>query len=220
MNIKLSSNAPILIDIANDKTVTLKLSGTNKVWAEDAHAGIEKNGDNRGSLIITSENNGILKAFGKNGAGIGGGNNQIGSNITISGGDVQAISDWAGAGIGGGDGNGSYITISGRKVKISSNNRAIGTGSGNTITPSNSNAVNVWQDTYDENAAKAYSNYTSTLDISSWTNKKLMIIFNKINVDSSNSSSGSSSSYHASCSHHYEWEVERTNRNAGRRACI
>ena len=188
MNIESSIAAPILINIANDKTVTLKLSETNTVKATGGNnsAGIEKDGYNNGSLIITSEDNGILNATGKNGgAGIGGGSGGNGNNITISGGKVIAKStdQHHGSAIGKGYG---------------------GSQSSNSITPSSTNPVNVWQDTDNESDAKAYSDYTSTLDISSWTNQILMIIFDKTNVDSSNSSS-----YHASCSHHYECEVER-----------
>jgi hypothetical protein len=64
-----------LINIANDKTLTLKLSEKNTVKATgDNYAGIEKDGNNSGSLIITSEDNGVLNATGKyDAAGIGGG---------------------------------------------------------------------------------------------------------------------------------------------------
>ena len=272
VNIESSSAAPILIAISNDKTLTLKLSGTNTVKATGIpYAGIEKDGDNSGNLIITSEDNGVLNATGGNdaagigggrdnsgysgsnitisggnvtatggvaGAGIGGGYHGNGSNITISGGNVTATTSdggW-GAGIGGGSGrNGSNITISGGNVTaIGSTGAGIGSGSGgsssnitisggkviakstcptghgsaigkgyqgvsqsvSSITPGSTSSVNVWHDTDNESDAKAYSNYTSTLDISSWENNVLMIIFDKINVASS-------------CNHHYEWEVEK-----------
>ncbi len=274
VNIESSSAAPILINIANDKTLTLKLSEKNTVKATgDNYAGIEKDGDNSGSLIITGEDNGELKATGgtkgagigggkdesgsnitiirgtvkatggsgsgagigggyqksgsnitisggnvtatggKYGAGIGGGHKGIGSNIKISGGNVTAIGGVDGAGIGGGIlGSGNNIKISGGKVIAKSTGQtyhgsAIGKGyngvdqSGNSITPSSTNPVNIWQNTENESDTKTYSDYTSSLDISSWTNQILMIIFDKIDVVSSNSSS--------SCNHHYEWEVER-----------
>ena len=245
VNIESSSAAPILINIANDKTLTLKLSEKNTVKATgDNYAGIEKDGDNSGSLIITGEDNGELKATGgTKGAGIGGGKDESGSNITIIRGTVKATGgSGSGAGIGGGDdGDGSNITISGGKVTATSNNGGAGIGggilgsgnnikisggkviakstgqtyhgsaigkgyngvdqSGNSITPSSTNPVNIWQNTENESDTKTYSDYTSSLDISSWTNQILMIIFDKIDVVSSNSSS--------SCNHHYEWEVER-----------
>ena len=215
VNIESYSTAPIWINPTyNGDTVTLKLSRTNKVTATGIlYAGIEKDGNNSGSLIITSEDNGVLNATGKyDAAGIGGGKHEIGGNITINGGNVTATS-FAGAGIGGGaHGSGSNITISGGKVIAKSTGQtyhgsAIGKGyngvdqSGNSITPSSTNPVNIWQNTENESDTKTYSDYTSSLDISSWTNQILMIIFDKIDVVSSNSSS--------SCNHHYEWEVER-----------
>ena len=191
VNIESYSTAPIWINPTyNGDTVTLKLSRTNKVTATGIlYAGIEKDGNNSGSLIITSEDNGVLNATGKyDAAGIGGGFHENGSDITISGGKVIA-----------------------KSTNQTQPGSAIGKGmngsdqSGNSITPSSTNAVNVWQDTDNENDSKAYSSYTSTLDISTWTNSILMIIFDKPNVDSSDSSP----SYHASCNHHYEWEVEK-----------
>ena len=186
VNIESYSTAPIWINPTyNGDTVTLKLSRTNKVTATGIlYAGIEKDGNNSGSLIITSEDNGVLNATGKyDAAGIGGGFHENGSDITISGGKVIAKSTnqtQPGSAIGKGM-NGSDQSC-------------------NSITPSSTNAVNVWQDTDNENDSKAYSSYTSTLDISTWTNSILMIIFDKPNVDSSDSSP----SYHASCNHHYE----------------
>ncbi len=94
-----------MINIANDKTLTLKLSEKNTVKATgDNYAGIEKDGDNSGSLIITGEDNGELKATGgTKGAGIGGGKDESGSNITIIRGTVKATGgSGSGAGIGGG----------------------------------------------------------------------------------------------------------------------
>ena len=69
------------------------MSRTNKVTATGIlYAGIEKDGNNSGSLIITSEDNGVLNATGKyDAAGIGGGFHENGSDITISGGDVLPI---------------------------------------------------------------------------------------------------------------------------------
>ena len=94
VNIESYSTAPIWINPTyNGDTVTLKLSRTNKVTATGIlYAGIEKDGNNSGSLIITSEDNGVLNATGKyDAAGIGGGFHENGSDITISGGDVLPI---------------------------------------------------------------------------------------------------------------------------------
>ena len=94
--------------------VFIELDGTNKVVSGDKNAALEKNND--GNLTIAdSKGDGSLKATGGNhGAGIGGGNGDSGSHITISGGTVAATGGNFGAGIGGGyRGSGSDITISG-----------------------------------------------------------------------------------------------------------
>ena len=126
--------------------VNLNVEGINTVSSGDKHAGVEKAND--GNLTIGSESGeGELTANGGHGgagigggyegsgsdititggeitangggeaAGIGGGVLGSGSDITITGGDVTANGGWCGAGIGGGSrGNGSDITISGGKV--------------------------------------------------------------------------------------------------------
>lgn len=126
--------------------VNLDVEGINTVSSGDKHAGVEKAND--GNLTIGSESGeGELTANGGHGgagigggyegsgsdititggeitangggeaAGIGGGVLGSGSDITITGGEVTANGGWCGAGIGGGPrGNGSDITISGGKV--------------------------------------------------------------------------------------------------------
>ena len=97
--------------------VNLNVEGINTVSSGDKHAGVEKAND--GNLTIGSESGeGELTANGGHGgAGIGGGYEGSGSDITITGGEVTANGGWCGAGIGGGPrGNGSDITISGGKV--------------------------------------------------------------------------------------------------------
>lgn len=126
--------------------VNLDVEGINTVSSGDKHAGVEKAND--GNLTIGSESGeGELTANGRHGgagigggyegsgsdititggeitangggeaAGIGGGVLGSGSDITITGGEVTANGGWCGAGIGGGPrGNGSDITISGGKV--------------------------------------------------------------------------------------------------------
>ena len=126
--------------------VNLNVEGTHTVSSGDKHAGVEKAND--GNLTIGSESGeGELTANGGHGgagigggyegsgsdititggeitangggeaAGIGGGVLGSGSDITITGGEVTANGGWCGAGIGGGPrGNGSDITISGGKV--------------------------------------------------------------------------------------------------------
>ena len=122
-NVNINTPAGPALQIADnvDAKVTIYLTGTNNlITTNQFSAGLQKN--NEAQLIITSASDtttGILKASsdGLNGAGIGGGQGNTGSNITISGGSVTATSG-AGAGIGGGQGStGSNITISGGSVK-------------------------------------------------------------------------------------------------------
>ena len=122
-NVNINTPAGPALQIADnvDAKVTIYLTGTNNlITTNQFSAGLQKN--NEAQLIITSASDtttGILKASsdGLNGAGIGGGQGNTGSNITISGGSVTATSG-SGAGIGGGQGNtGSNITISGGSVK-------------------------------------------------------------------------------------------------------
>ena len=122
-NVNINTPAGPALQIADnvDAKVTIYLTGTNNlITTNQFSAGLQKN--NEAQLIITSASDtttGILKASsdGLNGAGIGGGQGNTGSNITISGGSVTATSG-SGAGIGGGQGStGSNITISGGSVK-------------------------------------------------------------------------------------------------------
>jgi len=104
----------------------LDISGSSKAAGDTDYAGIQVPAGV--SLTITSTSNGSLEAVGgQNGAGIGGGKNGPGGNITISGGIVTAQGGSGsylsyGAGIGGGGsesgigGSGGTITISGGTV--------------------------------------------------------------------------------------------------------
>ncbi|MDL2258431.1 hypothetical protein LJC42_04685 [Eubacteriales bacterium OttesenSCG-928-K08] len=119
----------------------LLLQGDNTLKSGSTRAGLEVNAKNIASLTIDSaaasgSDAGSLTACSNgDGAGIGGGSGDDGSNITISGGTVEAYSSYDsmshGAGIGGGaGGNGSYITISGGEVKAYSGNDGISNGAG------------------------------------------------------------------------------------------
>ena len=111
--------------------VNLNVEGTNTVASGDKHAGVEKS--NGGKLTIGSESGeGKLTANGGGfGAGIGGGRDCDGSNITISGGEVTANGGEHGAGIGGGyGGNGSDITVSGGEVTATGGTNGAGIGGG------------------------------------------------------------------------------------------
>ena len=109
-NIRTDSAA---IKTEGEGNVNLNVEGTNTVSSGDKHAGVEKS--NGGKLTIGSESGeGKLTANGGHGgAGIGGGYEGSGSDITISGGKVIANGGLCGAGIGGGyKGSGSDVTIS------------------------------------------------------------------------------------------------------------
>lgn len=117
---------------------SIELDGKNTISSGMGHAGIEKADDN-GTMTIKDDNNvsGSLTANGGfGGAGIGGGNNAGGSDITITGGTIIANGGFGGAGIGGGSssisggGNGSDITISGGNVTANGGAAGAGIGGG------------------------------------------------------------------------------------------
>lgn len=117
---------------------SIELDGKNTISSGMGHAGIEKADDN-GTMTIKDDNNvsGSLTANGGfGGAGIGGGNNADGSDITITGGTIIANGGFGGAGIGGGSssisggGNGSDITISGGNVTANGGAAGAGIGGG------------------------------------------------------------------------------------------
>ena len=117
---------------------SIELDGKNTISSGLDHAGIEKADDN-GTMTIKDDNNvsGSLTANGGfGGAGIGGGNNADGSDITITGGTIIANGGGHAAGIGGGSssssggGNGSDITISGGNVTANGGTAGAGIGGG------------------------------------------------------------------------------------------
>ena len=111
--------------------VNLNVEGINTVSSGDKHAGVEKAND--GNLTIGSESGeGELTANGGHGgAGIGGGYEGSGSDITITGGEITANGGGEAAGIGGGGlGSGSDITISGGKVSANGGLCGAGIGGG------------------------------------------------------------------------------------------
>lgn len=111
--------------------VNLNVEGINTVSSGDKHAGVEKAND--GNLTIGSESGeGKLTANGGHGgAGIGGGYEGSGSDITITGGEITANGGGEAAGIGGGVlGSGSDITITGGKVTANGGWCGAGIGGG------------------------------------------------------------------------------------------
>lgn len=116
----------------------IELDGDNILKGGSYHAALEKNdSDGTGTLTIKDEDGskGSLLAVGNSdSAGIGGsskGGNGNTSNITITGGNITAISGWYGAGIGGGEcGYGKDITITGEAIVKASGYHGAGIGGG------------------------------------------------------------------------------------------
>lgn len=107
------------VEKANDGNLTIgSESGEGELTANGGHGGAGIGGGYEGSgSDITITGGEITANGGGEAAGIGGGVLGSGSDITITGGEVTANGGWCGAGIGGGPrGNGSDITISGGKV--------------------------------------------------------------------------------------------------------
>lgn len=139
-----SSNNSAALTVKGDGDTEIELDGNNILKGGSYHAGLEKNdSDGTGTLTIKDDNKaadgskGSLLAVGNSdSAGIGGtsnGGNGNGntSNITITGGNITAISGWYGAGIGGGDkGYGKDITITGNAPVKASGYHGAGIGGG------------------------------------------------------------------------------------------
>ena len=119
------------LSTGGDGNVTIELDGENTLKSGNKRAGLEKG--NGGNLTVTDkDDNGSLTAVGGlRGAGIGGGYNGSGTNITIEGGNVNATGGDYGAGIGGGiNGSGTNITIEGGDVTATGGNWGAGIGGG------------------------------------------------------------------------------------------
>ena len=132
VNIDVSGKSEAAVTTTGDGNVSIELDGDSTLKSGYKHAGLEKR--NSGSLTIGDENNnGKLTANGgAGGAGIGGGENGSGKDITISGGEVNATGGSYGAGIGGGHlGAGSDITINDGEVNATGGYCGAGIGGGN-----------------------------------------------------------------------------------------
>lgn len=113
----------------------IELDGNNILKGGDGHAGLEKNdSDGTGTLTIKDaggSKGSLLAKGGYNGAGIGGGNCQDTSHITVTGGNITAVGGKYAAGIGGGrESNGTDITIKGDATVIASGDEGAGIGGG------------------------------------------------------------------------------------------
>ena len=100
------SNAAVTVQGGGDATI--ELDGDNKLKSGSGNAGLEKNKhESEGTLTIKDDKgkDGSLTAEGgEGGAGIGGGAERTGSNITIRGGTIEAVGGSNAAGIGDGAG--------------------------------------------------------------------------------------------------------------------
>ena len=100
------SKAAVTVQGGGD--VTIELDGDNKLKSGSGNAGLEKNKqESKGTLTIKDDKgkDGSLTAEGgEGGAGIGGGAERTGSNITIRGGTIEAVGGAGAAGIGDGVG--------------------------------------------------------------------------------------------------------------------
>lgn len=100
------SNAAVTVQGGGDATI--ELDGKNELKSGSYNAGLEKNKqESKGTLTIKDDKgkDGSLTAEGgEGGAGIGGGAERTGSNITIRGGAVKAVGGSNAAGIGDGAG--------------------------------------------------------------------------------------------------------------------
>ncbi len=107
------SNAAVTVK--GDHDATIELDGKNELKSGSNNAGLEKNGhESEGTLTIKDDKgkDGSLTAEGGEGggAGIGGGKESTGSNITIRGGTIEAVGGSSAAGIGDGAGRASDDT--------------------------------------------------------------------------------------------------------------
>ena len=106
------SNAAVTVK--GDHDAAIELDGDNELKSGDYNAALEKNGhESEGTLTIKDDKgkDGSLTAEGGfGGAGIGGGIESTGSNITIRGGTIEAVGGSNAAGIGDGAGRASDDT--------------------------------------------------------------------------------------------------------------
>ena len=102
------------VTVQGDHDATIELDGDNELKSGDYNAGLEKNGhESEGTLTIKDDKgkDGSLTAEGGfGGAGIGGGIESTGSNITIRSGTIEAVGGSNAAGIGDGAGRASDDT--------------------------------------------------------------------------------------------------------------
>ena len=133
------------LSVQGDGNVEIELDGNNELKSGKGRAGLEKT--STGTLTLKDDNKeagSLMATGGMSGAGIGGGFQGNGENITITGGTVTATGgesggaiNGGGAGIGGGNGGdngnggvGNNITITGGTVTATGGFNAAGIGGG------------------------------------------------------------------------------------------
>ena len=107
LKIDASDKGEAAVRVEGNGDVTIELDGKNELKSGSYNAGLEKDGHrSEGTLTIKDDKgkDGSLTAEGGDGggAGIGGGKESTGSNITIRGGTVEAVGGSSAAGIGDG----------------------------------------------------------------------------------------------------------------------
>lgn len=102
------------VTVKGDHDATIELDGKNELKSGSYHAGLEKNGDESSGKLTIKDDKGkdgsLTAEGGDGGAGIGGGKESTGSNITIRGGTIEAAGGAGAAGIGDGAGRASDDT--------------------------------------------------------------------------------------------------------------
>ena len=142
LKINVSGKGEAAVTVKGGHDATIELDGKNELKSGSNNAGLEKNDERSedgktisGKLTIKDDNDtkGSLTAKGGEGggAGIGGGVEKTGSNITIRGGTIKAEGGDGGAGIGGGiKSTSSNITIQGGTIEAVGGKGAAGIGDG------------------------------------------------------------------------------------------
>ena len=118
LKIDASDKGEAAVRVEGNGDATIELDGKNELKSGSYNAGLEKDGHrSEGTLTIKDDKgkDGSLTAEGGDGggfggAGIGGGKESTGSNITIRGGTVEAVGGSSSAGIGDGAGRASDDT--------------------------------------------------------------------------------------------------------------
>ena len=135
VKIDVSGEGKAALSVQGKGNAEIELDGDNELKSGVNRAGLEKT--STGKLTLKDDNNkaGSLTATGgDSGAGIGGGQDGNGKNITIKGGTVTATGGKWGAGIGGGKGSsGENITINGGTVTATGGYDGAGIGGGSGV---------------------------------------------------------------------------------------